>query len=1200
MNTVVLLLAAISLSEMRASYPNADAVTLEEVERVAYAPDGTYTSESESRTLILTEKGRRQESSLSIGYSKRYGEAAIAYVGIADTNGVERAVDVSATMKEATDNGAMGMNIYDPLDRTITCTVPGLAVGDTLVVRRTRRAFKSRVENQWSDLSVMEWTRPILKSVYEVTAPAARPIRAKAIRHPLGNVVEETRALADGSTLHVFTSTNSPQAFPEPDMPPLYAELQNVRLSTASDWREISSWYWKLCEPHLAKTNAAMVAKARELANLTNIFRFVSQEIRYMGLTMEDTSPGYAPHDVDITFDNRYGVCRDKAGLLVAMLRLAGYKAFPVLINVGAKMDPDVPQPYFNHAIVAVESPDGDYVLMDPTNENTKDLFPAYLCNLSYLVARPEGEGLRTSSVPPPEGNSIDVVSRGRLDRDGAVVLENDISFTGINDTAYRGGLARRTEEDRIKFFEQRLKNAASGAELVTCGIEPKDVRDTSKPLHVKLVAKIPEVLLRGETVDELGVPLVSKCLGLVNMILAGDTALEERKYPLVLDTTARVRETLDLEFGDILGEPLYLPRDERFDDGLAYSRAISVSNGTLHAERALTLGAVEFSSEEYRTLRERLKVVEAAERRRPQFARNRLADADVRYLLNATEVTTFSDRDWVETNTVEKVVLTYNGKKNSAELKIGYNPTWQHVEIVSATVSNRDGRVVSVSEKELNTMDCGWASRAPRYPASRTLVVSLPAVEIGSVIRYTVVTSVTNAPAAFYGRYCFDSYEPTDRRLVRVDDYCRDETDVKRLPDEPCQPDSRLWREYQTISRGRFAPIDLKVGKAELPDGVEPTVEGIRNWMARHVRVTGPSLYEVRLEDQLTDLAAVLAERYATRLDYIRTMAALLRRAGYRADVVLTASNSGTPRFLRREDRETFPDVRAYCLALCRVRLREGGFLGLGGTCRTLFIGTENEYTPLGTTAYDGDDFFDPATGEFGVVSVAEECFKDASEERIVCSVRETGEVDFDCETRTFGSGVGGFRKNFSEILPEDRSRFYQSLLGGVAQAASATRELETDVVSYPSSLRFSCYVPQYATVSDETLSIRLPGFDSPFPVLTGGIRRSPICVGASGERKVESVTVRFPKGWAVIDHQPEAVEFRNPSDPRELWASVAVSSEIDDEGRLIVTVNHRTFPRAETTVLDPAQAQLIREWQRIATARANHTITVRKGESK
>ena len=76
-----------------------------------------------------------------------------------------------------------------------------------------------------------------------------------------------------------------------------------------------------------------------------------------MGLTLEDVSPGYAPHDVHITFDNRYGVCRDKAALLVAMLRIAGFEAYPVLIHVGPKKDEDVPLPYFNHAIAAVAQP---------------------------------------------------------------------------------------------------------------------------------------------------------------------------------------------------------------------------------------------------------------------------------------------------------------------------------------------------------------------------------------------------------------------------------------------------------------------------------------------------------------------------------------------------------------------------------------------------------------------------------------------------------------------------------------------------------------------------------------------------------------------------------------------------------------------------------------------------------------------------
>jgi hypothetical protein len=43
-----------------------------------------------------------------------------------------------------------------------------------------------------------------------------------------------------------------------------------------------------------------------------------------MGLTPEKDRPGFEPHDVEITYGKKYGVCRDKAALLVSMLREAG------------------------------------------------------------------------------------------------------------------------------------------------------------------------------------------------------------------------------------------------------------------------------------------------------------------------------------------------------------------------------------------------------------------------------------------------------------------------------------------------------------------------------------------------------------------------------------------------------------------------------------------------------------------------------------------------------------------------------------------------------------------------------------------------------------------------------------------------------------------------------------------------------------
>lgn len=1174
-----------------ARFPDADAVTVDEIEKVKYNSDGTYEQTDECWTKILTERGRREESSMSLDYSKRYGEAKILFVKAIGTDGVEREIDVSKTTKESTDNSSMASNIYDPLDRTITCTIPGLKIGETLHVKTMRKATKPRCENKWADLSVMEWSHPIVKSTYEVTAPASRPLKKIAIRHPLGNIVTNVTKLADGSLVHTFTATNSAQVFPEPEMPPLYTQVQNIRVSTSADWPEISKWYWDLCAPHLAKTNAAMAAKARELKTIEKIFKFVSQEVRYMGLTMEDTSPGYAPHDVDVTFDNRYGVCRDKAGLLVAMLRLAGFKAFPVLIHVGAKLDPEVPQPFFNHAIVAVDNGDRKYELMDPTNENTKDLFPAYLCNNSYLVARPEGEQLMTSPVPPPEENALDIVSSATLSRDGSMFFEADIAFKGINDTAYRGALVKRTPEERVKTFERILKTVSPGVELAKCEIAPSDLRDTAKPLAVKLAAKFPEMVIRGETQDELTVPTISKTLGLANWLLEGNTSLEKRKFTLKLDTTAKVHEQLTIDLGGALGKVLELPKDEKTANGYDYVRTFRSADGKLTVDRSLTLSAVEFAPDAYPGLREEIKRVEAAERKKPIFASDRLHDANVLRILDSSETTLFSDYSWVTTNIDVREVLTYKGKKDSAELKFGYHPSWKRVDILEATVSNKNGKVYSVSPKEINEMDCGWASAAPRYPAGKIKIVNLPSVEIGSVISVKTVVTVTNAPAPFYACMYFDSYQPVDRMVRRVNDFARDLTKVKRLPDEPSQPTGILWRDHEIITRGDWERAAERLRGSVEVEGLESSVLSpessigdIRNWMAKYVKLVGPSLYELPLGEQLTDPQTVLKERYATRLDYIRTLCALLRGAGYDADVVFAANDAKSPMEIKRLNQVEKPNIRAYSLALCRVRVREGGFLWFGGETKEYFLGTENEYTPIGATGYDRSNYFDPASGEFGIVRNVETKYAERDEDCAEFIVRENGAVDISVTNRAYGAQVGGFRKRFAEILPEMRSRFYQSLLGGIAQAASATSELVTDTEGYPAETTFSCFVPDFATVSGDAITITLPAFDEILPNLTGTVRETPVMVGAS-DPKVDTVVVRFPEGYTEIEHLPESFH---------AWMDNVVTSEVRD-GVLTVTIK-RQSGLLQPVMLDALRADYLKACRRQSSSRANRTITVRK----
>jgi transglutaminase-like putative cysteine protease len=1196
----------------RQQYPDADVVCLEENEFVSYNEDGTSETESESWTKILTEKGRRSESTITLNYSKRYGEAAITYVGAIGTNGVERIIDVSKTIAETTDNSSMAENIYDPLDRRIVCTLPGLSIGEIVHVKIRRKTLKSRVQDHWSDVSIMEWTHPILKSVYKVKAPPSRPIRASAVRNPLGNVTQSVERLADGSCLHTYVATNSAQMFPEPDMPPVWTQVQNVRLSTLESWQELSKWYWELCLPHLERTNAAMTNKVAQIGrDVRAIFKFVSQEIRYMGLTLEETSPGYAPHDVDITFNNRYGVCRDKAGLLVAMLRMAGFKAFPVLINVGAKMDEEVPQPFFNHAIVAIEQPDGKYMLMDPTNENTKDIFPSYLSNKSYLVCRPEGDVLRTSAVVSPSDNGVDIESSGRLSKEGVLVLENKILLKGINDTAYRGALARRTKEERIKTFERIIKGVCAGAELVSCEIEPENMQDTDKPLKVKLVSRIPEAVIERVTRDELTVPTVSKGLGIANWILEGSTSLVERKYPLVIDTTAEVRESIKLDVGDALGKALSLPKPQKVQGGYEYLSSWVFTNGVLNVARRLSLAEVEFSPNKYADLKEELKRIEAAERQRPSFAKNRLSDADVRYLFTSSETTIFSEREWVTTNVQVKQVLTYAGKKNASELKFSYNPTWKELEIISAVVSNLDGRVSVVTPKEMNVMDAGWVGAAPRYPASKLLVVNLPSVELGSIIAVTSVSKVRSAPESFYASFLFDTHEPVDKKVVRVNDWRREIANPVRLAREPNQPADVFWRDMVVISSNdwrrsqeRFSAVDFAADvdetlarqaleEAAAKDSAPQKIKAIRDWMAKHVKVVGPSLYELPLESQLSDPAIVLKERYATRLDYIRTMCALLRAAGFEADVVLARNNGASPQWLRRRDISEKPNVRAFSSALCRVCFSEGGFLGFGGKATTWFIGTENQYAQLGASGYAGGDFFDPVKGTFGIVEVPDPGLESFRIDHADVVVHEDGAVDFAFENVLGGTEVEAFRKTYSEILPEDRFRRYQEILGAVAQAAVATSELECDVVSYPARRKFSCHVPEYATVSKDVITLRLPRLENSLPSMTGVVRQTPFAMSRRFS-SADSYTVRFPKGYTQIEHLPKEFEFADPKNPAQVWLCNKVTSEIKD-GCLEVTVQ-RTVQRCPLTCCSADLFALVRDWRRIGDSNSNRTISARK----
>lgn len=1219
------------------NFPDADTVLVHNKISTVYNKDGTDETVDDEYIKCLTDKGRIELSSFSFTYTKRTGEAAVEKVEIIDENGNVREVDFRKTLKEATDNESMAVNIYDPLDRKVSFAIPGLKTGEIRRVVRRTKLVKPRIPGSWSDINVLAGDFPVLSMIVQVDAPKDLPIANEALRREVKGSTTRFELECPGDPQrkrYIWKVENVPQVFPEPSMPALYTQIQHLRLSTHKNWKDVSSWYWNCCKPHLEATNEAMTNKVSEITDSLNtdeekiraLFKFVSQEIRYMGLTFEDDAPGYAPHDVSITFDNRYGVCRDKAALLVEMLRIAGFEAYPVLISVGPKLDPDVPQPYFNHAIACVKK-DGRYILMDPTNEATKDMFPAYLSNCSYLVAHPQGEPLLVSPVTPDEVNSVLINSAGTLFGDGTAVFKTQISTSGYCDNMFRRTFLDCAPAQRDHLLRTLVKRSVPDAELLSIKIAPEDLRNTGKPLQIALEFKTAGCIVPGETRDSAILPLLSKCFGITGRLLKGKTSLDKRLYDLKLSLTARTRETVRLDLDDST-KILSLPENAFVTNcpGYVFSREWSQLGNALSVSQTERIVDVEFPPERYALLKDAMKDSETAQRPKAWLvSKNAGKDAGHDIITHSSaSIYHFSAPDsCVISNSWTKEILTYKGKGDNSEVYISYNPLFERVYGIEATVSNKDGRVSVLTDREINEMDSDTASRAPRYPSPHTIAVTLPGVEIGSTVSFRYAKHIIKSPVPVTVSSIFDAKDPVDSkyfelnfpetmmsgfvskefngapagRIKKLPDgkirYIWEDKDLPVLAKENAQPTDVAWRKIVKTRMGDKSQCagDFLRALEEAAAKPSPACEAwaknikasdndktskliaIKKEFARSVRVSGPGVFALPAEKAVTNPDTVLSEGYGSPSDSANTLSKILRIARFDASVILA---DGSTRALPavKESRKIFSIP--YDIPLVRVRLDN----------KEYFLTPGDIYAPLECPDCEGASYVEYG-GATGIVCGE----KNRVMKNIDIAVRENGSVDCDFTQYVYGADAAIPIRKYSEILPVERDRAYRAILGALSENADAVRELETDTAGYPFKLSFSCHIPNYAVADEDSISLEIPMWGhAPFPNVDSG-RKTPFMLNESDE-SIVTATITFPEGWTAADHLPGEFKFNAKSAKIFQTVSTATSNNL-----LRVTIRYsQTESNNET--FDSSFWPLFKHWNATAASKDSKTLTVLKNK--
>ena len=784
-----LLPAALNGVDKKPHFNDADIVLLDDREYTTVRQDGTALTTDTCRYQILTEAGRRQLRRQSFGYSTNYDKVTVTAVNIFKTDGRTIKLDVPKYCQTAIDHEQMGSRIFDPSHRILTLSIPDLAVNDIVEISVTRELFKPRIPGEWSDISVLQANFPISNYVYTVDVPADKPLRAIAVKDEVKGTLKFTQSRKGDRIIYTWRAVNVPKIVPEPGMPSMYTCVQRVLTSTVASWEDISRWYDKLCAPALAATTPEMAATVAELtknkksktAKIHAIFQFVSQKIRYTGVTDEETAPGYEPHKVDRTFARKHGVCRDKAALLVAMLRLAGIEAYPVLFMSGTPKDKEVPNIYFNHAIVGAVDEHGKQLLMDPTFETTTELFPAYLGNCSYLAAKPQGDTLRRSPVIPAKNNLMSFANYARLLPDGSLQGAVLIHCRGVHDQMYRDALSRWQPEQAREYFAVKLRETIPGAMLTKFSFTPKNILDMSKELRIKLEYSAENIFTSGNTPQLLTLPELFYTLGTVNNLFRA-MQLTERRFPLEALPRMVAEESVILLPDNLKIEAL--PAKLSFDipGTAAMERTVTRQSNRLVAKNLFAIHTAEISPADYRKIKAALLDFDAASKilpvvkmqlpadipakGNPALALHRKSDSllhcDIRkFSLNA------DGKSWTETRHVKRKIFTYAGAVRYSTIAIPYVENFDSVEI-SGIITTPEGKSHTIAPAEINRMDEPWVAGS-RYSGGKIATVALPGVTPGSFIEYTFTRRTTRRPF-FHAALAAQCSEPALKRQLIVD----------------------------------------------------------------------------------------------------------------------------------------------------------------------------------------------------------------------------------------------------------------------------------------------------------------------------------------------------------------------------------------------------------------------------------------------
>ncbi|MCK4353353.1 DUF3857 and transglutaminase domain-containing protein [candidate division WOR-3 bacterium] len=533
-------------------YQDANGVILFDSTYVKVEQDGKAVYTSHSLVKILKTYGKKKFGEQTFGYSTKIGTLIVNLARVITPEG-----EVISVPKENIKDMPFvpiemgGSKMFFPDVRMVKIIFPNLEIGSSVEYIVTTYLRKGLMGDRFTDMSIFEAREPIRDIVYKLEFPKTMEM-GYAIKNGELSFSKEEK---ENSKVYQWEAKDVPAIVEEPLMPSIWDVATKLVISNVPTWEEVSSWYYGLSESSF-EADSAIKTKVSELTDTLKtqeqkvraLFNFISMEVRYLRTEAISKEKGIEPAPAPITFERKWGVCRDKAALLVSMLQEIGVPAYIVLVDVSRHTVPEVPTCLFEHAIVAIKNSDGSYYYLDPTMEYATDYFPPLEQNRNLLLCSSEGDSLRFVPFINPEHNQILIQNTGKLDKDGNLEAIFIIKGEGFYDTQLRS-FRYIPPEQRKQIFGQVVQSFSPEATLESLTVS--DPADLSKPFTIEFSYKAPEYAIKKD--GELH--LISRASSSSSFSfgmgpgggMGSPFGLSERKYPLYFWVPIRTKATTTL-----------------------------------------------------------------------------------------------------------------------------------------------------------------------------------------------------------------------------------------------------------------------------------------------------------------------------------------------------------------------------------------------------------------------------------------------------------------------------------------------------------------------------------------------------------------------------------------------------------------------------------------------------------------------------